>query len=896
MKPGVTPAPGCGGHLILSSPVRARNRTESTTKTGNSRRTHFAPDFLRALRAFVVKTGTLDRKLLNPLTLSFGMLSAVLSLSAQPLPFDATRMDEAVQDGSGRVWALGHETGLFRWEQGQWQAQDVRLPEPATNGVIATPLTPGARPVLLQTNQQGVAYALWSRGGDFFAVEDQYWLTQLPFTNPPVSVAFRAEIAHAFVTFASDGVGWLTEPGPRVYRIGPNLEVELAYTISSNQMSGTRFDLYNPVQSFALEERGVLLWGERRFQELATLREPLLISGTNIAAFPPISGLPDGGFSILAPVDSGRWWAGIPSWDKRTGLYEVELETRRAVRLPEPAPEAFAHVLGITTVRADRYVVSMTHSWEKSLWRWRAGVWDRMSTPLDSASFDDYYRISRPFVPSDDGLWVGTGGNGLLFLPSSPGAKAESFDWRHGQPLESVHRILPLAEGGMLLVGFAQGTTSARPGDLRRGRSVSPRLVDLWKNAANLQFDAQGNLWTLLGLPAGEKVLARWNGAEWKYHPLPDHVRKGDLGSALGIDTLGRLWVRYRERLWITGRNELQLTDKVDLFTPATSGWQRFDSLETAFSELRQTNALARVDLPGPELPDFGPRGQICFSGMDWAKRERIIHFFDGQTWRQWDLAEIGFVRPGYLGLGLPFFTAEGALAINSSGTRKGKTTMLFDGQRWSDAPFRSAGVRDPNDPYSSRPSMAWLANDAVTPTRGGGGSWKASKQQLVQSNGRISIPQFDLADVHPFIGARRVEQVWVDARGNIILSTRLPAGNLSGNRHYVVLAPRAPFSRPQMDWVKVNPGNVEPHFRPDAEASVTRATSAVNETAGSVGAGEGFTAVEVEGDHITLRWNGAGVLEVADQVQGPWREIRGAFSPHTAEMTQPAEFYRIRR
>ena len=59
----------------------------------------------------------------------------------------------------------------------------------------------------------------------------------------------------------------------------------------------------------------------------------------------------------------------------------------------------------------------------------------------------------------------------------------------------------------------------------------------------------------------------------------------------------------------------------------------------------------------------------------------------------------------------------------------------------------------------------------------------------------------------------------------------------------------RAPFSQPHMDWLQVKTGTVEPHFKPDAASP---AASGVGEEAQPLR--EGFTAVEVVGDQITMR------------------------------------------
>lgn len=806
----------------------------------------------------------------------------------QPLPFVPTPIDNLTPDRAGRVWAIHRDTGLSQWNGHNWQPFEVPLPPPpATDPTDPTdlPQPPRAFPLLLQTNLQGTAYVLWAQRGGSTEQEGSFWITQLGDTGPPLSAVFRARLSAAFVAFAAfgpDGHGWLTEAGPHIYRIRPDLKVELAYTIQPDRMAGTRFDQFNPVQATPDERGGVWLWGEQRFRDLATLRGLWVANESGVSESPPIEGLPSSGFSFLTPVAPGLLWAGVPAWDPATGLYQIDGKSQRAVRLPDPSPAAFAHVLGVHPVGEDRYVIAADQSPNLTLWRWRKGSWQELFAPLDAASFDDYYRIARPFFTSPEGLWIGTGGNGLLHVPASADSTAVVYDWRKGQPLESVHRIVPLEAGRVLMAGFGQGTTYLRLDDLQRGRTISPRIVDLWKTGGNLQVDSKGHLWTLLGTrvpgaPPAEPVLARWDGAEWTPHPLPLHVRQGDLGAPLGLDTQGRFWVPYRERLWIPERQELRLTDKVDVFLPTTSRWEHFDSLESAFTNLLRAAAHARVDLPGPQQPEFGADGRICFLGMDWARRDRFVHYFDGAAWHRWDLASVGFARPG--SIGQPYFIDGATLAINFGATRNGDVTARFDGQRWSTVPFRSAGPRDPmnlSHPTNSRSHPTLVANDATARTR------PIDRRRLASSEPGISIPQFRTEDVHPFIGARRPDQVWTDARGNLVLSTRLSAGNLSGHRQYLVLAPLDPKTPARMDRLKLDSGGVE------------LLLGAANHP--SVPIPEGFTAVEIDDRVMVLRWSGNAVLEVADHVEGPWMPIPHAASPHAVPTTKPSGFYRIRR
>jgi hypothetical protein len=91
------------------------------------------------------------------------------------------------------------------------------------------------------------------------------------------------------------------------------------------------------------------------------------------------------------------------------------------------------------------------------------------------------------------------------------------------------------------------------------------------------------------------------------------------------------------------------------------------------------------------------------------------------------------------------------------------------------------------------------------------GGAWLPANQQLFRSDAGISVPQFDLQDVHPLIGARRVTQVWVDAKRYIILGTALAPGDSSNLGEYVVLAPKEFLAQSQAysERTRANPAGI---------------------------------------------------------------------------------------
>ena len=149
--------------------------------------------------------------------------------------------------------------------------------------------------------------------------------------------------------------------------------------------------------------------------------------------------------------------------------------------------------------------------------------------------------------------------------------------------------------------------------------------------------------------------------------------------------------------------------------------------------------------------------------------------------------------------------------------------------------------------------------------------------------------------EAHPVIGAPRVTQLWAEARRQIILGTALAPGDSSNVGEYVVLAPRASLAQSQLHIVKLSLIGVEFQFS-EPGGQLERTTSPESPDAG-------FTAEELKDGQIVLRWAGGGMLQRAEQVDGPATEssssdIRpacGRFgffsrSPAPSERCRPSE------
>ena len=141
---------------------------------------------------------------------------------------------------------------------------------------------------------------------------------------------------------------------------------------------------------------------------------------------------------------------------------------------------------------------------------------------------------ARPYVvmamaESDEGLWIGTDGDGLLRLTDA----IEVLTTRQGLSSDAV-RALHLASDGSLWVGTRTGLDR-----LVGGRFVAvPAPQGAWSAISALREDAQGNLW--VGTRGGG--LARLHGGTWSVLGEEQGLSSNVVLSA-ELDREGSLWV-----------------------------------------------------------------------------------------------------------------------------------------------------------------------------------------------------------------------------------------------------------------------------------------------------------------------------------------------------------------
>ena len=569
---------------------------------------------------------------------------------------------------------------------------------------------------------------------------------------------------------------WLSADGPAIGRILPDGKTEPGYVIATNQCHANgrpkpeTYSSWNPVCAVEDGRGRVWFWSDALAGAInqATLRGVVIADGGQWEEHPVLEGVPDRPYSVLARKDAARLWLAV----EQDALYEVDVATLRATKVTEPEPRAFEFVQKIFAVDADWYVIAGA-MWNNGipsrtgkLWRLRAGTWQKLLDGLDSRTeYREHPR--RPWVVAGDSLWLGAFGSGAWCVPLD-GRPPVLIDWRRGWPLADTQRLLKLADGRLLGVGFGKASLVVNVADVLAAEQTAPAIRTLTAHRALVQ-DAQGGLWGSLADSDG--ALSEWDGQQWQPHPLPAAIKPREMWY-LTIDARHRVWWMPDYRGGTTG-----------VFDPARGAWEVFTNYPAALqAQLGQALAPWRGSGERFLIPSFSADGRITFRDSWWK-----VNYFNGQTWQKWGREEITGDKTFPID-GPPFFDRATNVAVNIAGStweltaEKGWHTKSFEAG-FGDREFWPPPVVPPHDCPIQKPDS--IVRDSQ------GAYWLTSQNQLFKALLGLCVPQFAKTDRQPFADGRRLTEAQVDRAGNVFLHT--DHTDLSGGTDYVILSPRGP-------------------------------------------------------------------------------------------------------
>lgn len=390
-------------------------------------------------------------------TIAALVLLALTGLSAafcETLPtVDQTRITMTAQDADGMVWAVGFgfAGGVYRWEGHHWARAAVQSEGSFPLGIWKGPS--GGVMVAWQQMPGGVAI-MWYPG------DESKLLGMLPAEAAP-----RVFSTPRIFPAPSDSL-WITANDGWIYHLGQDGRVKPAYTFPPGEFSPYihppgRPAMYTPLEATSDGQDRTWFWvgSGWRFPNWRPLEGFLIYDGHSFVHHRAITGLPDATVSFLGVADEKRLWAGI----LRDGLYSIDTVKLEAHRIPEPEPGAFERITKIFQVGKDAYVVAYpfsepvaetpAHRLSSTLWRLWKGRWQKALTGIDDIP-DAAIASSRPWLSTPEGIWLGSAGAGLWFIPSRSRAP-QLVDWQRGFPLDSAIRLYALADGRMLAVSFS---------------------------------------------------------------------------------------------------------------------------------------------------------------------------------------------------------------------------------------------------------------------------------------------------------------------------------------------------------------------------------------------------------------------------------------------------------
>jgi hypothetical protein len=717
--------------------------------------------------------------------------SAATLVGTAPVQLVVPNILDAMRDGTGRIWGITNdkpENYLLRRDGKAWIAQQFAVDKD------------GAWPLYLNGGSRGAVLCLWTCNSE------RYWLSEHRGTSSRLLVSFEGTDQNPVVRTDVAGRLWLTMNGKDIYRLVAG-KMQRVYSITPPQMqrSGRREHFAasrNPLQA-TVDGRGhVWFWSDALAGWIGrySLRGVLVFDGKKFTHYPTLPGLPQKPFSFVARKDARHLWIGVEG----DGLYVLDIISRRARRVPDPALGAFLHVHNIVPSGHDWYLIASTRDtdWPDGddaqgtchLWRLRAASvpsrrtpssstglplehWQKLLSGIDKAYEDDRH-LERPLLRTAEGVWLGAFGRGIWFLPANGGAPI-SIDWRRGFPLSSVHRLMLLPDRRLLAVDTGDWSDAAilQPSRLVARPAMGRALT--FPTYSEMVLDARGRVWRVLSLR--DNALSEWNGARWRRHPVP---------PGYPLSHLGYLATDSRHRIWLVPDFRM---GPAPIFDPVGNTWQVFPTYQAALQAHRSQGPSFRLGQHEEMAPRFSRDGRICFSDTgagDWTKSR--VHFFDGKTWRRWSRQEIRRAGPpgALLSDNQPFFNRVGNLCLNSTVNEQRISWEWTRAKGWRTVPYQSDPVADQvlRQAQSIKPPADCVTTTPESIIRDNRGAvWFTWNRNLYKAMYGLCMPQFAPGQSHPFLDRRGLTRVLIDRKGNAFLSTQF------GGDEYVMLPGSAP-------------------------------------------------------------------------------------------------------
>jgi hypothetical protein len=305
--------------------------------------------------------------------------------------------------------------------------------------------------------------------------------------------------------------------------------------------------------------------------------------------------------------------------------------------LPEDTPRSTS-MASIYPAQDRLYGVASGQLWMQE----HGGAWRRMEEMIDAGKNPFAFELGllRPGLRTQKGLWIGTSGNGVVFV-SKGSDTPEQFNWERGFPIATTEVIAKLPNGKLLFAGpdctdfiVAEDELLSTP-----ARSGDRFVLQEWEGS--LIQDNGGNVWRRQNRP--EYNFTRWEGEDWRSFKTPAGKDLAD-GSVFAFDTTNRLWSckQYVEEIDYAFKT-VGAAPPVTIFTPPDIGvtsngkfkeYPSFDDALLSEWPVAWEGRLAE-DLLTFSTMVAGPGKTFAFCNED------FLVYFDGDEWHNWTWKEL---------------------------------------------------------------------------------------------------------------------------------------------------------------------------------------------------------------------------------------------------------------